>query len=322
MCAIFGLIDYKKTFSVSQREQILRVLSSECEERGTDAAGYAFNKSNGLAIYKRPLPAHELKLSLPENANIILGHTRMATQGDKRQNFNNHPFLGTVGGISFALAHNGVLDDIHMRNEMRLPETKVKTDSYIAVQLLEQQKSLDLESIAETAEKIKGTFVFTILDRQNNSYFVKGENPLALYHYEKYGFYIYASTDGILKIALSRLGLLKYPSTKITADCGDIIRIDKDGDLTKCKFEMNRLMCDYNSCSEWWYYNGNSERMWEIFNLAYINGVSEENIELLLDYGYCPEEIMEFMNGTNNIDAVIRFVLNEFGCFYDTGGEV
>ncbi len=168
MCAIFGLIDYKKAFSVRQREQILRVLSNECEERGTDATGYAFNKSNGLTIYKRPLPAHELNLRLPENANIILGHTRMATQGDRLQNYNNHPFAGTVGGVSFALAHNGVLDDTSMRSELKLPETKVKTDSYIAVQLLEQQQSLDLTSIAETAKKIKGTFVFTILDRQNN----------------------------------------------------------------------------------------------------------------------------------------------------------
>ena len=37
MCAVFGLIDYEKVFSTKQREQILRVLSKECEVRGTDA---------------------------------------------------------------------------------------------------------------------------------------------------------------------------------------------------------------------------------------------------------------------------------------------
>ncbi len=53
MCAIFGLIDYKKAFSVRQREQILRVLSNECEERGTDATGYAFNTNLRLKLEEK-----------------------------------------------------------------------------------------------------------------------------------------------------------------------------------------------------------------------------------------------------------------------------
>ena len=32
----------------------------------------------------------------------------------------------------------------------------------------------------QMAEKVSGSFVFTILDVDNNSYFVKGDNPLAL----------------------------------------------------------------------------------------------------------------------------------------------
>ena len=43
MCAIFGLIDYNHTLNAKQREKVLRVLSHECEERGTDATGYAYN---------------------------------------------------------------------------------------------------------------------------------------------------------------------------------------------------------------------------------------------------------------------------------------
>lgn len=55
----------------------------------------------------------------------------------------------------------------------------------VAVQLLEQQKTLDMKSIGEMAELVEGSFVFTVLDEHNNMYFVKGDNPLALYHYEK-----------------------------------------------------------------------------------------------------------------------------------------
>ena len=48
MCAIFGLIDYNHTLNAKQREKLLRVLSEECEERGTDATGYAFNHNGKL----------------------------------------------------------------------------------------------------------------------------------------------------------------------------------------------------------------------------------------------------------------------------------
>lgn len=82
MCAIFGLIDYNHTLNAKQREKLLRVLSEECEERGTDATGYAFNHNGKLTIYMRPYAAHKVHLRLHEDSNIIMGHTRMATQGN------------------------------------------------------------------------------------------------------------------------------------------------------------------------------------------------------------------------------------------------
>ncbi|MGN0683485.1 MAG: recombinase family protein, partial [Oscillospiraceae bacterium] len=198
MCAIYGLIDYNYTLNAKQREKVLRVLSQECEERGTDATGFAYNSRGKLTIFKRPFAAHNVHLKLRDEANVIMGHTRMATQGNKLDNRNNHPFPGTVVNTHFALAHNGVLhNDLTLRAQMKLPNTPIKTDSYIAVQLLEQQKSLDMKSIGEIAELVEGSFVFTVIDDRNNLYFVKGDNPLALYHYEKYGFYVYASTEAI-----------------------------------------------------------------------------------------------------------------------------
>ena len=64
----------------------------------------------------------------------------MTTQGRASRNRNNHPFFGEAGGELFALAHNGVLwnDDI-LRRSKHLPKTKIETDSYIAVQLIEQK---------------------------------------------------------------------------------------------------------------------------------------------------------------------------------------
>ena len=51
LCAIFGLIDYNRTLNAKQRQRLLRVLSEECEERGTDATGYAFNHNGKLTIF-------------------------------------------------------------------------------------------------------------------------------------------------------------------------------------------------------------------------------------------------------------------------------
>ena len=58
--------------------------------------------------------------------------------------------------------------------EETLPLTSVETDSYVAVQLLEQQKTLDFDSLQAMAEKVEGSFVFTVLDRDDSIWFVVG----------------------------------------------------------------------------------------------------------------------------------------------------
>lgn len=102
----------------------------------------------------------------------------MTTQGSARRNYNNHPFPGRTGAVDFALAHNGVLyNDVALRDSLHLPKTKIQTDSYIAVQLLQRQNRLDFSSLRNMAEQVSGSFTFTVLDGADNLYFVKGDNP-------------------------------------------------------------------------------------------------------------------------------------------------
>ena len=296
MCAVFGLIDYGKTFNSRQREQILRVLSVECEERGIDATGYAFNENGKLKIVKKPVPAHELGIRLNDDSNVILGHTRMATQGDQKFNYNNHPFYGKAGETNFALAHNGIIyNDEILRKELNLPVTKIETDSFVAVQILEKIGELSEKSLAEMAEKISGSFVFTLLDERNNSYFVRGNNPLALYKF-KAGFYIYASTEAILESVLKGLGLAKYPHKKIETECGDILKIDEKGNLSRSKFEL--------SCDNYFYpyhcawesdFLHDFESEMQLKDFAVMFGIPHEEVDLLLDYGYDLDEIAELI---------------------------
>ena len=110
--------------------------------------------------------------------------------------FDQQPHTRCGGGTKGNLAHNGVLwNDKELRMEENLPMTSVETDSYVAVQLLEQQKALDFDSLQAMAEKVEGSFVFTVLDKDNSIWFVVGDNPLCVMFYD--GFLIYASTQEI-----------------------------------------------------------------------------------------------------------------------------
>ena len=134
MCFLFGMIDCNGRFRSKQKSRILSILATESEERGTDATGIAYCTHDHLSIYKRPLEARRLRFRIPKDSKAIMGHTRMATQGNAGKNRNNHPFLGKAAGETFALAHNGILyNDKYLRRSNHLPKTKIETDSSIAV---------------------------------------------------------------------------------------------------------------------------------------------------------------------------------------------
>ena len=82
MCCLFGLMDYGNALSPRQRTRLVGVLARESEARGTDAAGIAYNSGGKLHILKRPGPARKLRFTLPGDARVVVGHTRIATRGD------------------------------------------------------------------------------------------------------------------------------------------------------------------------------------------------------------------------------------------------
>ncbi len=286
MCALFGLVDYGNKFSARQRNKIISVLSKECEVRGTDATGIAYNSGGKLHIFKRAVPAHKMRYRLPENADIIMGHTRMTTQGSETFNYNNHPFFGTANGVNFALAHNGVLhNDTLLRKSEKLPETHIWTDSYVAVQLIEKERSLDFVSLNNMAEKVEGSFCFTVLTDRNELYFVKGDNPLALYKFD--GFYLYASTEVILQNALKKLNLPKFG--RVNINCGDILKLDSNGAVEVGHFDFHEAF--YGRYGE--YFLENDEEYLE--ELSFLYGIEREDILSLLDYGFGVFDIEEIL---------------------------
>lgn len=303
MCSIFGLLDYKGNLTPEERLRIIRILSTAAEMRGTDATGIAYVKEDVIQIQKAPRPAHEMRYRIAPEARYIMGHTRMTTQGSEKKNYNNHPFQGKVGGVPFALAHNGVLyNDYELRRTRRLPSTKIETDSYVAVQLIEQQRELSEKSLKRMAEALHGSFTITVLDGENNLYLVKGNNPLTIYLFPQRGFYLYASTAEILDLALKALGLQKVFCVSIKVSQGEIMKIDAAGKRTVSKFDDAALwMCDYYS-RPYWTSSASSKKkfsedsyMDEVIQYGLSRGVPESELNLLLDAGYDAFDIEELL---------------------------
>ena len=227
----------------------------------------------------------------------------MTTQGSAKKNYNNHPFQGSCDGNTFALAHNGVLHNDHsLRRSLKLPTPKIETDSYIAVQLIEQQKTLNLDSLARMAEQVEGSFSFSVLDQQNRLYLVKGDNPLCLYHFPQAGIYLYASTEEILKKALKRMHLFREKPISVEIEMGDILQIEPNGRIITGHFNPQKLLHSYhyNAYSGWYYPYQTSlldepDPMYveELKSIASCFGYAPSDIDHLLEQGFSCEEIEE-----------------------------
>ena len=289
MCAVFGFLDYKGKTGNATLKKLIHYLSVAAEVRGTDATGIAYVRDGSMVTYKKPKPAHKVKLFFPRGTRAVIGHTRFTTQGSEKRNCNNHPFEGHCGTEAFALAHNGVLyNDRELRREQQL----------------------DTENIRRTAELVEGSFVFTILKNDNTLFLVKGNNPLTIYHFPALGLYVYASTKSILDNALKRVKLNgKYSEVDVSE--GEILEINSAGNLSRSTFTMqdyiHTMFNPYNwDYAKWWMEDEREELLLEYCGTF---GVSEEEVELLLEVGYDPDEIEELLMDTAAMEEAINEVV-------------
>lgn len=311
MCGLFGFSNYSgsEVFGLSA---LTKSLSEYSAVRGTDATGIAFCNSGSINIIKEAKPAYKLDLKHPGNIKALIGHTRHSTHGSEKKNFNNHPFSGNVQNTKFALAHNGILtNDTVLREQLRLPKTKIETDSYIAVQLIEQKKELSFDSLKYTAESVEGSFSFSVLDDKNNIYLVKGDSPLSIIHFTKARLYVYASTDHILYKALIDTPLFsdirKREFETISIETGEIVKIAPNG-----RIDRNEFRYRYFQKPSLWGYGCYCHDMWydEVYaestdlDEAYINdlktfaayqGFEPEIVDNLLHDGFSIDEIEEYI---------------------------
>ena len=307
MCGLYGFSNYSGK-EIKSLAELTNALAGYASERGRDATGIAYNKASRLVIAKEAKPASEIDFKHPDDTVALIGHTRHSTQGSEKKNYNNHPFFGRVQGLNFALAHNGVLfNDEDLKQELRLPPTKIETDSFIAVQLLQMKRRLNFDSLKYMAETVSGSFSFSLLDSRNNLYLVKGDSPLSILHFPKLKLYVYASTEEILFKALIDSPI--FPSLKrgeyeqIPIDEGDILKICPNGRIERGAFDF----CHYRGRYNWWDYgkpysygmetpsDSAKEYLENLQRMAQFQGYSPGLINDLLSEGFTPDEIEMYL---------------------------
>lgn len=250
MCGLFGFIAHGEK-TLPDLSCLAEELAAASSVRGTDATGVAYVVDRKVQIEKKAVPGTMFKIRLPQGIKALIGHTRNTTTGNPNKNYNNHPFQGKCSGKMFALAHNGVLDaDPVIRRRLKLARTKIETDSYIAVQLLEKEKTICMESVKKMAQTVEGMMAFNILTENNDTYLVKGDAPLCVYYFSDLSLYVYASTESILHDALSQYKPTAAvmskrlfsnecaPIVKVDFPMETIIKIDRHGKLTACPFQQ------------------------------------------------------------------------------------
>lgn len=301
MCGLFGFSIYNE--DIKNYNKLLKVLSIGASERGTDSTGIAYNKNKVLTIYKKPLRASKMDFKHLPSVRVVTGHTRHATQGKSEINRNNHPFKGRANNKDFALAHNGIIWNDHELQQLEhLPETKILTDSYIMTQLIEKYNKLDFSTLAKCTELLEGYYTFTLLDSEDNLYIIKGDSPLSIVKLTRLKMFVYASTDEILYNALMNANLFneikKGYFEIVNADEGDILKIDKNGKITKGNFKP----FDYSRYNRLnWYDYGFYNDLEPVTYIDDLKGIAKnfgyepEEIDALINDGFTPDEIEEYL---------------------------
>ena len=298
-CGVFGI------YGVPNAASLTYYGLHALQHRGQEGAGIVsvdesgtFRRIKGGGLVTEVFD--EAKLATLKGSTAI-GHVRYTTAGGGGME-NVQPFLFRHNTGDFALAHNGVLtNDRLLRRQEKLPVSKIETDSFIIVQLLEQAGSIGFQTLRAASERLAGSFTYTVLDGGGRLYIVRGNNPFCLYHWPEQGLYLYASTQAVLDAAVFKIRkLLSESVQKIPVEEGEILRLSPDGSRASETFSMKKLyqfqLCQspyYGSC--WPDVQDNTGYAEELRRMAPAFGFSAKDVDTLLRGGMLPEEIEEYL---------------------------
>jgi len=225
MCGIFGIVN-NNFLGISELDSIIKDLFILSESRGREASGLAIRDDNKIHVLKQPVTAskfiktkeyHQLlnKLTRESIKQVsIIGHCRLATNGQQESNLNNHPVVksGAVG------VHNGIIvnvDSLYERFDYLNRNSEVDTELFIDLlqHLREQGKSL-LEAVAETYSYIYGETSVAVLFNDVSDLLL-ATNTGSIYFASSDKLTVFASEKYILNALLEKHQNLGFSSNDV-----------------------------------------------------------------------------------------------------------
>jgi len=164
MCGIAGIHVRDRYINELPLESFADMLLLGIEHRGRDATGLvAFTTDNEVSLVKDDIPASQfiyLRPYLPADTQTILMHTRLATQGPKEKNENNHPVVWkTCYGT-----HNGVVSNDDEVFEKLNQERTAEVDSQAIFASLFENGMDSPENIEEGLTQVVGSMAIAACD--------------------------------------------------------------------------------------------------------------------------------------------------------------
>lgn len=198
MCGIIGFVTDKPSESNYRMLGDLLYISAA---RGTDATGIAIVEGKKIKVVKEDVPADVfikkhytgLKKEISK-ASVVIGHTRLATQGHQRDNNNNHPIIGK----KYVMVHNGTCSSM---TRVKGYPYKGTVDSEILLSYVEEK------GIEKGLEELQGSAAIALIKEgePNTVHLWRHNNPLWIAYDPDLQTIFFASTDDILKEGLSNL---------------------------------------------------------------------------------------------------------------------
>lgn len=195
MCGIAGFVlkrpDAKRALDT---ERLLDSLLQGIDHRGGDATGFvARNRDGEMSWHKASCDARKFipnRRALPVGADVVLGHTRWATQGHQAFPENNHPIRR---GAMYVI-HNGVVTNDDAIFAALKRERFGQVDSEAIAAALSAAGSLDPAKCREALESIGGSAAIAALDERDGTLLLARISASPLYVLETRRLLLWAST--------------------------------------------------------------------------------------------------------------------------------
>ena len=242
MCGIFGFIDFNS--EIENKNKVFYELIELSQRRGKDSTGvwlvnnYLEHSCVLPVNSKNFIKSNEFKKEIfpyISNSKIVLGHCRLATNGDIGNLKNNQPLIKN----DLVLAHNGIIvnvEDLIRRFGIK----KYDSDSRVLLEIilkLKNDKNFTLtEAIKYLSQYIIGTLNLVVVDKSDlkKNNVILASNNGSLYIGKSKSAIIFASE----KRFLEKLEIKKNNVFKV--EPGKIITVDFNGKLEKSILKKTR----------------------------------------------------------------------------------